>query len=256
MNKSIAFLVISCDNYSDLWKPYAELLNRHWSDCPFTKYFATNKIAFNEYGFKSILIGEDISWSVGLKKALVELNKEYEYVLITFEDLFLVDQVDTKFIFKSINEFIRINGNYLRLYTKRKPHLYLNEYFGIIREKTPYRHNCVYSVWRIKNLLSLIVPEENAWEFEKLGTRRSETMDGFYCSTKNCFAISNTLVKGKWVPKELELVKKQIPNFVPERYILSNRDSKKLYIQEFYFNIFLKYVPTVLQMPLLRLFNK
>lgn len=256
MHTDTAFVVLSCDKYSDLWPIFICFFEKNWSDCPYDKFFITNNLEVKTNSFSSIKLGNDETWSIGLLKSLTILEEKYKYVFITLEDLFILKVVDTSYINKSIELFKESDGNYLRFYTKRKPHSKFNEYFGILEKGVPYRQNCVYSFWKIETLKQIISPQENAWEFEKLGTKRSETMAGFYCSTKNCFTISNSIVKGKWVPKELELIKKQIPNFVPQRNILSARDSKRLYMQELYFNIFFKYVPSALQKPLLRIFNK
>ena len=79
----IAFVVLSCDPYSDLWDCYGQLFNRFWPDCPFNCYMASHHVEFNKYGFKSILLGEDISWSHGLIVLLDNLKtKEYKSVLI------------------------------------------------------------------------------------------------------------------------------------------------------------------------------
>ncbi len=45
MNKSdqqTAVLVVSCDNYSDVWSPFFELYSRFWPDCPFNTYLISN----------------------------------------------------------------------------------------------------------------------------------------------------------------------------------------------------------------------
>ena len=42
MNKSTALLVLSCDEYSDLWNIFIKQFAVNWPDCPLDKYFVTN----------------------------------------------------------------------------------------------------------------------------------------------------------------------------------------------------------------------
>jgi len=252
MNYKIAFLVLSCDKYSDLWEYFAQLFNRYWQDCPFDKYFATNQITFDKYGFQSILIGEDKTWSMGLDTVLSLLQKKYDYVLITLEDLFIMKKVDTPFVINCINEFIENNGNYLKFYTKTKILKTNNNNISAYDYNVPYRHNCVYALWKIETLHQVLSPNENAWEFEKTGANRTASMDGFFYSNRNAFVISNTVVKGKWVLRELNKIKTEIPNIVINRSILSKREERKLYLYEKLFYIFLVYLPNPVKILLLK----
>jgi hypothetical protein len=247
INKNIAFLVLSCDKYSDLWNPFAQLFERYWPDCPFDKYFASNQIPFDKYGFQPILMGEDKTWSSGLIFVSNQLKGKYDYVLITLEDLFLLENVNNEFICESINAFMNLDGNYLKLYSPTSPHNKTNKYFGEIAQNVPYRHNCVYSVWKIDILLNILVPDENAWEFEKIGEKRTAKINQFYCTNLNFFNISNTVVKGKWLNKELKKIKKRLPDLVVHRDLLSNLDEKKLCMKKFILEFFLEYIPLKFQ---------
>jgi hypothetical protein len=241
MNK-IAFLVLSCDKYSDLWQPFHNLFNLFWQDCPFDKYFASNNKAFTYSGFEAILM-KDNTWSKGLYDSLTVLEAKYDYVLITLEDLFLIQKVDTHKLIETINSFLQNDGNYLRLFIKHKPHTSFNKYFGILEKNTPYRQNCVYSLWKIKTLKEIINVNENAWEFEKKGVNRCYNYDGFYSSNINHFIISNTVVKGKWMKSELNKIKSIIPEIIINRPIMNRKEAAILKLQTLYFNIFFKYVP-------------
>ena len=75
---------------------YGELFKRHWADCPYDFYLASHQKTFEKYGFKSILIGEDKSWSHGLLFVLDYIQKKgYSYVIIAFDDLLISKKVDT-----------------------------------------------------------------------------------------------------------------------------------------------------------------
>jgi hypothetical protein len=218
---NIAFLVLSCDKYSDLWEPYTQLFNRYWADCPYDKYFATNQIPFDKYDFKSILMGEDKTWSQGLAVALSELKNQYDYVLITLEDLFLIEKIDTSYITDCINEFVEKNGNYLRLFTRTKIHKGGGKHINTIVQNLPYRHNCVYAMWKIETLSNVLLPSENAWEFEKIGAKRTANMDGFFYSNKNAFVFSNVVIKGKWRRAAMKEIQQLLPGLEIKREAFS-----------------------------------
>jgi hypothetical protein len=255
-NYKVAFLVLSCDKYSDLWNPFAQLFERYWPDCPFDKYFASNQVPFNKYGFLPVLMGEDKTWSSGLQTALFQLKDKYDYVLITLEDVMITDKVDTLFVASCIRECINRDGNYLKMYKKTKFPKSQEPYIEESRQNIPYRHNCVYALWKIETLLNVLVPDENAWEFEKIGAKRTATMNGFYCVVHNAFVLANTVVKGKWVRRELNKIMTELPDISINREILSAKEEQRLYRHEKLFRYFFSYVPLSIINLLLKIFSK
>lgn len=207
INKT-AFVVLSCDNYSDLWPIYIKQFKKNWPDCPFDKYISTNKLDADDSTFRTLKIGEDNSWSDGVIKTLKLLEGNYDYALIALEDLILIEKVDN-LKFKTIfNSFIETDGNFLKFIRKPKPTAKYNQYFGIIGKGSLYRPTCVYSLWKIDVLLDLLDKSENAWQFERYGAVRSDKHEGFYVVYNTFFKVLNTVIKGKWVPKEKSKIKK------------------------------------------------
>ena len=248
MKERIAIMLLSCDRYYDMIEPFAELMNRNWPDCPFDKFCATNNMPFSQYGFKPILLGEDKSWSAGLKKGLIQLkNQGYEYVFITLEDLFIVSKVDTSRVITIVSDFIRLNGNYIRFYNHFKPSKKCTDDFGELEKGIPYRQNCVYALWKIDTLLAILKDDENAWEFEKIAVCRGYDYDGFYAVYKSQFKILNTLIKGKWVPSDFKKAKKFLPNLKTSRQIMSYGEELKLNLKRGAFHVFFWLVPEKFQ---------
>src|ERR1700712_4408185 len=81
---SCALLVISCDNYRDLWKPFFNLLWRNWPDNPFPVYLGSIRSEYPDPRVTTLTAGEDISWSRNLRWFLEQLQTEY--VLTLFDD--------------------------------------------------------------------------------------------------------------------------------------------------------------------------
>jgi hypothetical protein len=248
LNKKTAFVVLSCDSYSDLWPMYTHFFEKNWMDCPYDKYFVSNSKSVEDCSFNSILIGEDKSWSDGLLKALTIIKKDYEYVFITLEDWPIIAKVDQNYLNVMLYDFFRVDGNYLTFRCQPESTHKYNNYFGIIEKGSLYRPACVYAIWKISVLEDLLVLEENAWEFEKFGSVRSDKYDKFYVVYNSFFKICNTVVKGKWVRSEYNRIISL--GFFPDiksRKLSSIKDECYLKIYVFIFNLFMRLIPWKIQ---------
>jgi hypothetical protein len=202
-----------------LWPIFIEQFEKNWPDFPSEKYFVTNHKSIPESSFQELKIGDDRSWSHGLGKALNILKHKFSYVLITLEDLPIVEKVDSGKFSAITEEFFRIRGNFLKFINKPKATKKFNSDFGLIETGSFYRSTCVYSLWKIETLLKLLKEEENAWQFERFGSIRSDNYDKFFVVYEDFFKIINLVVKGKWVPSELDKMKRKMlipPSFRPK----------------------------------------
>lgn len=234
-NKSrdkVAYVVLSCDPYSDIWDAYGELFSRFWPDCPYNFYMASHTKSFDKFGFKPILIGEDISWSHGLLFTLNKLQEEgYAYAIIAFDDLLLNKPVDTAYVTSAIDAFIGEGGQCLRFDPYRTSHcLRHNRYYGKMYNPVPYRVTLGFTLWNIETLKHLTVEGESAWQFEKNATERSFNIDGFYCTWKHPFNFINLINKRKLDIAEYKKLLKLIPDasFNRERtYVVKEKIKSK-----------------------------
>ena len=69
---------------------------------------------------------------------------------------------------------------------------------GSIAAGDIYRTSTVLSVWKKTVLLDLLKSRENPWQFEVLGTVRSDKYDGFYSTNRQIIRFINGVIKGKW----------------------------------------------------------
>lgn len=191
-----ALLYTSCDKYSDVWKPYFKLFFRFWPDCPFKIYLLSNNLVFKNDRIQSICVGNDISWSDCMFKALEGIKEEY--ILLLLDDFFLSDNIDTKEIL-SLFEWIRTaKPNYVRLNPTVKPDKPFNSLVGIVSKDTIYRTSTIVSLWKKETLTQLLIRGESAWDFEIFGTERSDRYDAFYSTWKDYIPVFNGIIKGKW----------------------------------------------------------
>jgi len=238
----IAILVISCDKYSDLWEPCVQMFNKYWPDCPYDKYIATNTIKFNYQGFTNIQIGEDKSWSYGLKCVLNQLEEQYEYVFTLLEDYYFIEKIDNDYMIKMFNSFILAEGNFLSLYKLPSRLNHYNEFFGELENNIPYRQSCVFTLWNIKTLKEILNDNENAWEFEKIGVKRGFQYDKFFGTYYN-FKTINVVIRGKLVPKDYGILKKLLPEVNITRPMFTSAEICKMNIRDFFIHSFLNFIP-------------
>lgn len=204
MNR-VAIVVPSCDKYYDLWIPFFNFLRMYWSDCPYKVFLISNHLDAEIPDVKIIKVGDDISWSDNLRKALNLINEDY--VMLFIEDLFLFKPVDTKIILNLIEWAASVEANYLRLNPYPAPDIKINGLVGIISRGAIYRTSTVLSVWKKDVLKDLLEPGENAWQFEVNGSERSNKYDGFYSSNLFNICVVNAVIKSRLRRKAFALMK-------------------------------------------------
>ncbi|MDI6792494.1 MAG: hypothetical protein QME81_06460 [bacterium] len=204
IKNKFAVVVVSCDKYSDLWKPFFQLFGRFWLDCPFNVYLLSNEVIANIPRVKNLLIGEDISWSDNLIKGVSQLKEKN--IFLVLDDLFLFDFVNSQKILEVFDWIIKSKANYVRLNPFPRPDRQYNKLVGVVSKGTIYRTSTVSSVWKKDVLLNLLKPGESAWDFEVYGTVRSNSYDGFYSTWENHFPIINTVIKSKWQRKAVKKI--------------------------------------------------
>ena len=111
---NVALIISTYDDSEDLWRPLEKTYLRYWKDIDFPIYLSTNNKVFDSTLFNSLKIGNELSWSDNLIKSLQNINQDY--VLLTFDDLFLTSQVNHKLIVELMNQAIEKEFNYLQFY--------------------------------------------------------------------------------------------------------------------------------------------
>ena len=198
-----AVLIVSCDKYKDLWGPCITLFRRFWNDCSYPVYLLSNTVRVDFPNVTSILTGTDVSWSDNLLLALEQIP--CSHVLLYIEDLFLVNPVASQTIHSLIEQCIREDWNYLRLNPTPKGDMQIDDFISEISPGSVYRSSVVFSVWKIETLKQILKSGESAWDFEEIGTARTDSHSKFYASNQELIPACNTVIKGVW---ELEALKK------------------------------------------------
>ena len=202
-------LVMTCDNYSDTWKPFLKLKNKYWKGCPYDTYFCTETktVPFNK------TIKTQGSWTSRLRQSLEQLDSKY--VILLLDDFFIRSKVDQDRIDSIIESYKPDTAvyNLERLYNIPKNKSYLNGF--IEREnKEPYLNSCQPSIHNRLKLIERLQDDQNAWEWEYT---QVDSKDKFYINTEDLiFDIGYYedkkpwgIVQGKWSRNAQELFKKE-----------------------------------------------
>ena len=195
---NIALLISTYDNSEDLWNLLEKTYLRYWHDISFPIYLTTNHKVFDSQLFKSLTIGDESSWSDNLIKSLNQIKEEY--VLLTFDDLFLTSNVDNHFVEELMSRAISSRFNYLQFYRSTSEGRKVDDLIFRKSEITRYKNSTIWSFWKKDILLELLHQDEDAWQFERDGNLRSYKYEGFYSTRRNVIPFVNGIVKGIWNP--------------------------------------------------------
>ena len=206
----VTVLVPSCDRYRDLWRPFVTLLRRHWPDCPYPVVVGSNHARCEEEGVTALPIGDDITWTKSTRAMVEQIDSPV--ILMLLDDFFFRSRVDTARVEGLVRDFDRLDGAYLRLVPNPPPDVPLARFpaVGEVAPGAPYRASLQAALWRKEDLLAILRDEENPWQMEVLGSRRSDGMArGFYAVWEPALDYYAGVVSGRWELYGLAVVREQ-----------------------------------------------
>ena len=112
-NNKFAILVLSFDGFSDLWSPLNENFKKY-VDERIPSFLISNQLDYELSNLSCIKVGEDISWTSNLRKALDSLES-YEYVFLAFDDVFFASKIKYDELEQYCSEMNRLQCVYLSL---------------------------------------------------------------------------------------------------------------------------------------------
>lgn len=203
-------VVNSCDAYSDLWEPFFKILTRCW-EIPYPVVLNTEKREFSWPGLRLQVLhaaAGGLSWTARLRGVLQRI--ETPYVLMLLDDFFMTGPVRQEKISQVLDwmdadpsaacfSFFPTTGN-----TDPSPY----PEFERRPQNGLYRFNAQAGIWRKDKLIDYLCDDEDAWQWENEGNRRSFLLsDGFYseCRSKTpTFPydyMQHGLIGGRWFTK-------------------------------------------------------
>ena len=196
MNKKFAILVLSCDKYSSLWKPFFRQFHKYWPDCPYKIYLGSESLVYYEdKKIRTLKSNKLQDWSTRLLAILNQIKEEY--IFIWLDDIFLIDNVDTKLFQDCIDFIAQSKGNHIHFGPNLPPDgICSNKQFGYFEKGAPYRVSTV-GFWDRNHLKQILLPGENPWQFEIFGSYRSSYSEGYYNVRRNLFPFIQLIERGK-----------------------------------------------------------
>ena len=179
---NFSILVNTTDSFEDCWTPFFTLFKKYWPDYNGKIYLNTETKYFEFPGLNIISIQNNkatpshkITWSQCLSRALKAINEEV--VLYMQEDYFLKNDVKNDLVLKFAN-LMHDNKNIDCIHLTDQaviPEDVPSDFEGLynVKLKQAYRISCQTALWKKETLLKYVRPFENAWQFEKFGSKRA-----------------------------------------------------------------------------------
>lgn len=195
----IAILVMSCDDYADLWDPFINCFEKYWPDCPYPKFIATETLLCNDRFFSETIIAGRALWSDRLDFALSKIKQEH--LIIFCEDYLLCDRVSNEKIQSFVNISRKYSAGNLRLSPSPFPDHILpgEDGIGEVKKGAQYRISTQVGIWSKRYLLQFAGLHVNAWDFERAGSAISNNFEQpILSTTKHFFPFIDSVHRGKW----------------------------------------------------------
>lgn len=194
----IAIVMPSCDRYGSLWPVSLSALERFWVPRPPAIYLIANHRAYQRDGVVQILVGEDRSWSDNLKLALQSVPEDY--VFLALDDLVMMPGVNAERMNAALARAVREGWDYLRVNPLPAPAAGGADGLGRSQPGEAYRSATVWSLWRKDVLQEVLQPGENAWQFEKTGSARTDRYGQWWASALRNVPYVNVITAGRSDP--------------------------------------------------------
>lgn len=250
----LTILFLSCDKYSDLWKPLFYCVRKYWADCPYPMRLGSNTVSYPDKNIKTILSGPDKDWSSSLRAILDQIKTPYVFVWL--DDMFPISYVKSGNFSQTVNFMIRHDAKHVHIEpTPRPDSVTPDGKYGIYEPKAPYRATAM-GFWNVGYLNTLLLPGENPWNFEIMGSYRTRYTDGFYCAMQPIFTRLHVIEKGRIFQEAYAYCRvHSIPLAPAKRQVISNAKNIQSVLQIFYFNVVLK-IPWKIRLAVMDTFRK
>ncbi len=191
---NIAFVVVSCDKYKDLWQSTLNRINSFSIFDGMDKYLTVNFEEIKISGWNIIKCGEDVSWSDNLIFALERIKNEFIFLLV--EDIYLEEVIDSNFLNTSIKYLEETDSYYIKLIDIPET-VNINNHIGKYSKGEPYSIS-VNGIWKVRELKKILARGESAWDFEINGSFRAKNLNSTLSFKRSPLKMLNLVEKGKW----------------------------------------------------------
>ena len=232
---NITLLVLSCDNFSDLWEGHLKMYNTNWPERNFETYLVTDKQTdkrFPEIGI--IAIDDKPEWTDRLKAALAFVKTDY--VFITLDDYFLIEKINKERVSQVINYAVQNQYDYIRFFKRPVPATSnpIGDLTGLfnIDKSIEYSVNLYPGLWKKEFLNYTLESSSNAWKYEISLTDYAINYNArCLVNTEDDFVILDVVRKGKLLRSANRYFQKHPHIYSGSRPLQSFSDATKLWVK-------------------------
>ena len=207
----LSILVLSCDNYSDLWDDFFNLKEKFWPSCPYKWYVVTESKDFKRENVDVIKCGKELNWAGRFRKAVQTVSTPLVGVFL--EDYFINAPIDDDRIKELVAfsvekgvDFLDL-GNVFKHKINQPNKQYFTEHLMIIDKHLRYGLDTAAAIWKKEYLLEKLGEGDySAWKFEADRCAEAATEEGYngliLVDDRISFNVSEipVVVQGKFYP--------------------------------------------------------
>lgn len=197
----VAVLMPSCDRYASLWPLSLAALDRFWPGRPAPTWLVSNHRTIDWPGVRVLAVGDDVSWSDNLLRALREVPQDY--VFLALDDLVMLPGTRADRLDALLALAVREDWDYLRVNPLPPPQRVERDGLGRCRPGEAYRAAVVWSLWKKSVLQAVLRPGESAWQFEKAGSARTDGHDRWWAAAERHVPYVNVVTAARADPAAL-----------------------------------------------------
>ena len=175
--KEMLVVVLTSNKYVHCMPGFSYLFNKFWDAAQpvrVVRYDVRPPKMPGNFSNLAVGIQDKYTWSSGLIKYL-RSNHEGELILLMLEDYFISEPVDKErivYYWELIRTDQRIAKIDLSGDRLKVGHTNWNDDLILSNNDAPFQTSLQAAIWRKDFLLQFLDPTENAWQFEKKGTKR------------------------------------------------------------------------------------
>jgi len=175
------------DLYKDVWQGLCHGLKKYWPDCPWPVWFITNKLD-SPCGEAVKVGGDRTQWSQRMKRGLKQIKSPV--ILWLTSDNWITAPPDTGALVDFARYMLSKRIDHIRLYPgwdhdRAKGPFRHDPRLMVFTRNSPYRCSLKPSLWRRKVLIRLLRDGEEAWDFERLASKRSRELGDRFLAVKD-----------------------------------------------------------------------
>lgn len=208
----MTIVVVSCDAYKDVLEKYLFFLHENWNDCKYRILLGLETQPIEDAVAESVLCGSDSTWT---KRVIECVSKtDSKYILLSVEDLFISEKVNSQTIDEIIDFMEKENIYYYRIPVFKFNTKDTKTYPGypnveLIESNRRYNVSIGTAIWNRDELLRILGDGTmSAWDLENYFLQKAEKAEaGYlekYVSDSRYVLHSVHMIKsGKWIPSSI-----------------------------------------------------